>query len=279
MPLRPFQLPSGDATSAIMIDASTVGETTVTVAVSATREWEPAMLDAIYRRAENHGLSFKPFYHKANDFTYEERRAFSEAVIEDQQAHIAAFAHDQERDGNANTQQIEAVHSAILVDDLLTDIADTLVLIDGNEQQATPFVRGLRGLRSELPVVGNCLQSEYYYPPALLADLVSNHLAHSIDRGDVDPLDPLLPAPHAKQTRDEWGEVFNAMYQDSADYIPPSLQNRRGETVQERIYCWYDGAVAMDGGADRPMSDSLTSVVNALEQEGYDELARILEEL
>lgn len=279
MSLQPFRVPGGTFSSSITMDASTVGDTTVTVAVSATRDQEPAILNSIYDHSAAQGLDFKPFYHKANNFKYQEKRRFVEAVIEDNWEYLAAFVHSREHDGNADTQQVEAVHSAIHVDDLLTDEPESLVIVDGNEQQATPFVRGLRALRSDVPTVGHCLQSEYYYPTALLADLASNYLAHRIDRGAFDPTESLLPVPHAKQARKEWGQVFHAMYQGSSDYTPPEIRNLRGETVRERIYCWYTGAVALDSGAERPMSDSLNPVVQALQRDGYEELAATLAEL
>lgn len=260
------------------MDASTVGTTTVTVAVSTSREREPAVLESIYEHGQD--LNFKPFYHKANDFEYHTRRDFSEGVIQDQHQHMAAFAHQQAADGNADTQQVEAVHSAIHVNDLLADDTDPLIIVDGNEQQAAPFVQALSGLRSELPAVGHCLQSEYYYPTALLADLASNHLAHSIENGQYDLSNSLLPAPRAKLSRGEdWGRAFAAMYQNGTEYTPADLQSMRGEGVRERICCWYEGAVALDSGVDRPMSDSLNPVVQALQREGFTELAATLAEL
>lgn len=256
------------------MDASSVGNTTVTVAVSTTRGREPAILNSIYEHGDE--IDFKPFYHKANDFEYGSRREFSQALIRDQREHMAAFAHVQEHDANADTQQVEAVHSAIHVDDFLTEEREPLVIVDGNEQQATPFVRALSGLRSETPTVAHCLQSEYYYPTALLADLASNHLAHSIENDQYDSGNPLLPAPRAKSTRsDEWGKSFSAMYRNGREYTPPEIHSLRGESVRERICCWYEGAVALDGGADRPLSNSLNPAVQALRRDGFDELAEI----
>lgn len=278
MALHPFRLPSAEFSSSIVMDASTVGETTVTVAVYATREEEPAILEALYQ----HGavLDFKPFYEKANNFEHEEQRQFCEDVIQARERHLTAFAHRQEQDGNVNTEQVEAVHSAIHVDDLLADADDPLVIVDGNEQQATPFVQALSGLRSDQPMVAHCLQSEFYYPTALLADLTANYLAHSIENGRYDRGGSVLSAPRAKEARaDEWGQAFSAMYRNGTEYTPPELQRMRGETVRERICCWYEGAVASDGGAERPMSDSLNPVVQALRREGFDELAGKLAQL
>lgn len=259
------------------MDASTVGDTAVTVAVHATRRQELAILDSIYEHSDE--LGFKPFYNKANDFEYDSRREFSERIIEANRGKIAAFAHDR-GEGNTNLQQVEAVHSAIHVNDYLVSESDPLVIIDGNEQKAVPFVEALSGLRTELPTVAHCLKSEYYYPNALLADLTASYLAHAIERGEYNYSDPILQVPFAKQARDDdWGKAFSGMFQNNLDYTPAELPTHRGDTVRERVCCWYEGAVFPDQGAEPPFSDSLNPVVRALEDDGYEELAEILSQL
>lgn len=281
MALPPFRTHSGDYATSIVMDASTVGETTVTVAVHAPREREPAILNGIYNYGSD--LGFKPFYNKANDFEYTDRRAFTENLIEEFHPHLSAFAHHQRSDSNEDTQQVEAIHSAIHVHDRLTAASERpVVIVDGNEQQARPFVRALSGLRDELPDVAHCQRSEYYYPTALLADIASNYLAHRIDRGHppsaVDDL--VLDVPIAKYARSaEWGQAVSTLYQDGINYVPAALPALRGNSVREHVQCWYRGAVAPNSGADTPMSDSLTPVVNALERNGYEKLAGIIREL
>ena len=260
------------------MDASTVGETTVTVAVYTSREEEPAVLEALYEHGAD--LDFKPFYEKSNTIERQAQREFCEEVIQSQQSHLTAFAHNENEEGNTNTRQIEAVHSAIHVDTLLTSDDNPLIIIDGNEQQATPFLRALSGLRSERPTVAHCLQSEYYYPTALLADLTANYLAHSIESGTYDHLNPVLPAPRAKKAHAaKWGQSFSSMYQNNIVYEAPEIQRMRGETVRERICCWYKGAITMDGGEERPLSDSLNPVTQALRRDGFDTLADILADI
>lgn len=277
MTLQPFRLPSTELSSSIAMDASTVGDTTVTVAVAAAREEEPAILETLYDYGAT--TDFKPFYEKANNFEHQDQREFCEAVIQAQETRLAAFAHRREQDGNANIEQVEAVHSAIHVDDLLDDV-DPLVIVDGNEQQAKPFVQALSGLRTDQPAIAHCLKSEHYYPTALLADLTANYLAHCIENGRYDRGSSPLAAPRAKEARaDEWGQAFSAMYRNGTEYTPTDLHNMRGESVRERIYCWYEGAVASDNGAERPVSDSLNPVIQALRRDGYDELADRLAQL
>ena len=263
------------------MDASTVGQTTVTVAVHTSREQEPEILESIYDYGDD--LGFKPFYNKSNDFDHAARRDFTEAVIHEHRSDMMAFAHSQQHDKNVNTQQIEAIHSAIHVDNILSLPSDDepLVIIDGNQQQATPFVKALSGIRRDLPVVGHCQKSEYYYPAALLADLTCNHLAHRIENGATPAAGDLtLPVAWANHEHgDRWGRAASGMYETDVDYTPPGLPARRGESVRERVNCWFEGAMARDRGAGRPMTDSLRPVINHLRRNGYENLAANLEEI
>jgi len=281
MALPPFDTGDDTYTMSVALDASTVGDTTVTVAVHASREIEPAILTLVYEHGAE--IGFKPFYDKANDYEYPLRRAFTEAVLRETPARVTAFTHQHSGDGNSDTQQVEAVHSAITVHDLLTETSEPpVIIIDGNQQQAEPFVKALSGLRSKRLPVTHCQQSELYYPTALLADLTSNYLAHRIEESTTTtPAENLIvSAPRAKETRsDDWGVAINATYDRTVDYSPLSLPGLRGETVRERINCWYQGAVATDSAVDRPISDSLRQVVSTLQRHEHDELAAILEEL
>jgi hypothetical protein len=281
MPLTPFEIGSETYSVSITMDASTVGATTVTTGVCAAREHEPTILDAMYEHGSD--IEFKPFYHKANDFDISVRRDLTEAVLAECSDHVTAFAHQQQYGRNEDTEQIEAVHSALLVHDLLNDLAvSPVVIVDGNEQQAQPFVDALSGLRDDHPVIAHCQRSELYYPTALLADLTSNYLAHRLENTTLSspPSDHPVRAPVAKHARkDDWGRAMSAIYQDQTDYSPPALPALRGDTVQERITCWHQGAVAPDSSADRPLSGSVRRVVVALERAGYEDLADTLQEL
>lgn len=122
MAILPFRTELDTYSTSVTMDASTVGDTTVTAAVHAPRELEPAILEAIY----DHGsaIGFKPFYNKANDYEHAVRRDFTEAVLQEFPEHIRVFSHRQSLDGNEDTQQVEAVHSAIHVHDILNTVAE-----------------------------------------------------------------------------------------------------------------------------------------------------------
>ncbi|MFC6993181.1 hypothetical protein ACFQH3_19265 [Haladaptatus sp. GCM10025707] len=274
MTLPLFKTNSASFASSIALDASTVGGTTVTVAVHSTREQEPEILSSIYEHGAD--IGFKPFYDKANNYEHTELQGFCENLIHANRAHLEAFAHSRARDKNTNLQQVEAVHSAIHVNDLLVLGLTPLVIIDGNEQKAKPFLEALSGLTDDHPTTAHGQKSEFYYPNALLADLTANYLAHTLEQ-QYDYMNPVFPVVHAKQARsDEWGQAFNGMYQNSVEYTPAQLPGHRGDSVRQRICCWYKGAVFADQGSQPPISDSLNPVVRTLERDGFDNLGSIL---
>jgi hypothetical protein len=190
--VRAFRTPAADFTRSIALDSSTVANrTTVTVAVRSTRSAELDILDSFYEHGGE--LGFRPFLHKANDLDREARSSFFERIIEANRPHLTALSHIHE--GTANTHQVEAVHSALLVRELLEEGDDAdppLVLLDGNEQKGIPFVNALSALGSEAPAIAHCLRAETYYPTSLLADLTATYLAGRLDGGEYDYEEPVL---------------------------------------------------------------------------------------
>lgn len=278
MVLPPFKTPDSEFHSSMAIDASNVGDTTVTVAVLCPRNEDPAILESIYEHGSD--IDFKPFYDKANDYEYEERRDFCQQLIQANLDRIAAFMHYTGEEANTNLQQIEAVHSAIHVNDVIETGSNPLVIIDGDVNKAKPFTKAISGLRTETPTTAHCLQSEYYYPTALLADLSASHLARSIENGDYDWAEPICHVQDAKRSRaDHWGKAFNGLFGNSVEYEPAQLPNQRGNSVKERICCWCEGSVMPHHGVEPPVTDSLNPVIQRLRQGGFETLAEILAEL
>ena len=270
--MQPFQTASDEFHSSVALDASTVDDVTVTVGVKTTRQGELDILETIYEYATEN--DFKPFYNKANSLDPTADREFIGYLISEAQDHLAAYAHTHE--GSAQTQQVEAVHSAIIVNDIYASGEEPLVLVDGGGQKAKPFVRAYSGLRTASPSTAHCIKAELYYPAALLADLTANFMATRIANGTYDYSEPLLRAPLAKQTRsNEWGPAYSAFYSSNATYEPVALPHHRGDTVRERIRCWFDGAVAPQN-APTPETDSITPIVNYARQNGYENVATIL---
>lgn len=278
MVLPPFKTPESEFHSSIAIDASNVGSTTITVAVLSSRSQEPDILESIYEHGSE--IGFKPFYNKANDYEYEDRKGFCHQLLQANNDRLAVFAHNDSEEATTNLQQIEAVHSAIHVHDFMSAADEPLVIIDGDVNKARPFIKAISGLRTTPPPTVHCLQSERYYPSALLADLSASYLAHAINDGHYDWSDPACRVGYAKQDRsDDWGRAFNGLFGNDIQYTPAQLPNQMGNSVRERICCWYDGAVAPHQGSDPPVTDSINPVIQALRHGGFDELADQLAEL
>ena len=273
--MRPFETPDTEFDYSIALDSSTIANrTTVTVAVSSARNEELDILDSFYEYGDD--LDFRPFLHKGNDLDQESSGSFFESIIEANRQYLMGFSHI--HNGTANTHQVEAVHSALLVRDLLDETGDTdppLVLLDGNEQKGIPFVKALTALQIEVPATAHCLRAETYYPTALLADLTATYLARKIDSGEYDYDKPLLCAPLASQTNEDWGKAYSGLYGREFEYTPAELRAHRGDSVRERIRCWYDGAVAPDDGVSRPATDSIQPIARRLRDLGYDRVATV----
>jgi len=144
MALLPFRTESDTYSTSVTMDASTVGDTTVTAAVYASRELEPAILEAIYDHGS--GIEFKPFYNKANDYEHAVRRDFTEVVLQEFPEHIRVFSHRQSLDGNEDTQQVEAVYSAIHVHNILNTVVEPpAVIVDGKSSRPNRLSPHLEG--------------------------------------------------------------------------------------------------------------------------------------
>lgn len=236
---------------------------------------ELSILDSLYGNGDD--IDFKPFYHKASDFEHEEYQQFFESVIEDADEYLFALRHQHE--DTRDTEQVEAVHSALLAHDLSVVERDTLVLLDGGRPKGEAFVRAYEGVSDERPAVVHCQRAEGYYPTALLADLAANYLAHRFARGVFAGETLPVSAPFGKRMHSRWGAAYNGLYESDREYEPESLPARRGERVRERVRCWYDGSVATHRSADRPSTDSINPAIHAIRDAGYERIATNLSEL
>ncbi|WP_224338224.1 hypothetical protein [Haloprofundus halobius] len=269
--MRPFR--AGDAAyeRSIAIDASTIGDITITVAVSADRAEELAILDSIYAAAE--GYSFFPFRDKSHDLTYENSVGFFETVIQDNSQYLKATTH-LGQDGS-DSERIEAVQSAVLAEQV--GFEDTLVILDGNEDKAERFGRAITGISGGCPPIATCIQSELYYPTSLLADLCASHLAYEIDH----PRHCSEVTPSAPVTKEEfnhlWGPAYNEIVNSSTPVYTEPIEQRRAETVPTRMGCWFEGV--MGGGEPVQFESSVRPIAQYARRKGYEELATQLSEV
>lgn len=274
--MQPFRVGDEALDRSVAVDGSRAGNTYVTVAVGATRAEEVAVLDSFYQYGA--GVPFKPFYQDTTADLYRHHRRYFERLLRANADRMTAFVHEwgprERRDSNA----VEAVHSALLVHTLVSDPDATLVVVDGNEQQATPLVGALGALRDDPPRLTHCQQAEHYYPTALLADAASGYLARSLQAGRHDPAVARVRVSDPAGGHPAWGRAHAGRYDDAA-YERAGVPAMRGRTVRERLTCWHRGAVAPDGDAPRPDGDAVAELASYADAAGYRDLAKVLSEL
>lgn len=276
--MRPFRIGGDDIESSIAVDASTRANTTVTVAVqlpNRTKEFE--LLDELSAVARRENVSqFKLFSSKAQDIGVRNDAEFFARVIERCEERLSGYHHTY--NGSETPHEIEAVHTALLVDDVLTPCEDSVVIIDGGTQKARPAVNALRGIRDALPSVTHCYKSETYYPHSLLADFAASYLSYLINTDEYDYSDPVLRVPDARRTEDRWGEAFSAMKRNTTEYRVPNLTGLRGNSPRQRVQCWYHGGMAREN-SNPPPTDAIAPIIRLADEHGLDSAKAELERL
>ena len=269
--MRSFRAGEDTYDRSIAIDASTIGDITITVAAGANRTEELAILDSIYTAAE--GYPFFPFRDKGHDLRYEDNISFFETVVQNNHQYLTATTH-LGQDGS-DSERVEAVQSAVLAD--LIGFDDKLIILDGNRDKAERFGRALAGISKIAPSIATCIQSELYYPSALLADLCARHLAYQIDHprhcSDITPTAPVTK----KKFNNLWGSAYHQMVNSSSPISTETIEQRRAETVPARMKCWFKGV--MGGGEPVRFESSVQPIVQYIQKEGYEELATQISEL
>lgn len=263
--MHPFQAGEKTYERSIAIDASTIDGITVTVAVSVDRDSELEILDSIYSAAEDY--SFYPFRDKSNDLIHSEHSGFFESVIDKNSNRLNATTH-LGSDGS-DSERVEAVQSAILVSEL--GLTNALIILDGDENKAERFGRAIAGIRKTCPPLVTCVQSELYYPASLLADLCASHVAATIKHprhcSEVTPCAPVTK----EEFNEYWGRAYNSMVNISKPISTEQIEQRRAETVSDRISCWFKGH--MGGGDPIEFDTSIQPVVQHVRNQGYEDLA------
>lgn len=265
--LRSFTIAGSDISSSIAIDSSTRNNTTVTVAVElADRFEELRLIEEMSEVARRENVTdFKLFSHKASDIDID-NDSFFEQIIDKRRESLVGFHHVQR--GNETQHEVEAVHTALLIDSLLDPLEDRVIIIDGGRQKANPAVHALFGLREAIPSITHCIRSELYYPQNLLADLTASYLSHAIETATYDYADPLLRTPYAERTEQRWGAAFSALKRRTGTYRSVDLTQLRGNSPRERAQCWFQGGMA-HSGARQPTTNSITPIIRVADKHGF----------
>ena len=269
--MRPFRADEAAYERSLAIDASTIGDITVTVAVSANRSDELAILENIYAAAE--GYPFFPFRDKSHDLTHKDCTEFFETVVQENSQYLKATTH-LGRDGS-DPERIEAVQSAVFAEQM--GVENAVVILDGNEDKAERFGRAMIGISGSYLPITTCIQSELYYPTSLLADLSASHLAYEIGHprhcSEVTPTAPVTK----EKFNHLWGPAYNEIVNSSIPVPTEPIKHRRAETVPARMNCWFKGV--MGGGEPVQFESSVRPIVQYARREGYEELATRLSEV
>ena len=269
--MHPFETEESEYHQSIAADTSKTGGISVTTVVRADRNEELEILDSIYSAAE--GYSFYPFRDKSHDLHYADSVPFFEEVVEQNLDRLNTAVH-LGQDGS-DQERVEAVQTAILVNRLGPE--DELVILDGSTDKADRFGKAYDGISTTIPPLTTCIESEFYYPSSLLADITSSHLAAQIDHPrhttEVIPKTPISK----EEFNAKWGKAYHSLVTRSVDVPLASIPHRRAEKVRTRMHCWFNGC--MGGGEPYPTDKSVRQIVNYAERQGYDELAAKLSEV
>lgn len=278
--MKTFRGTNGEYIASIAVEASTIGNVTVAVGAYATRHDEIAILDSIRENANDRRVVFIPFKSKSQHFDKENDSTFFERVIEENDRRLRAL-HFRHHSASRNQHYVEAVLTAMLVNDVRQEIEEpAFVLVDGDEQKVVDFARAFTGLDESPPTVSNCYQSELYYPHALLSDLVAGYLAKQVDDGEYDYANPVLRTSPADRTRtDEWGKAFDHLQTKSrGEYQSLGVSTAYGETERERAKIWFEGSMGRTP-VDGSPAISIKTIVSNLRSKGYEAVAERLREV
>lgn len=278
--MKSFRGTNSEYVASIAVDASTIGNVTVAVGCFATRSDEIEVLDSVRKSANATRVTFIPFKSKSRYFDKEDDSDFFERIIEKNERRLRAL-HFRHHSASRNQHYVEAVLTAILVDDIRRTADEPwFVLVDGNEQKAVAFARAFTGLGCSSPTVSYCYQSELYYPHALLSDLAAGYLAKNVAEGKYDYSDPTLRTSPADRTRtDKWGKAFDYLRTKSrAEYQLLGADTSYGATERDRAKIWFEGLMGRDPAND-PAVASMKTITSDLRTRGYGPVAERLRKL
>lgn len=273
--MQDFDVEDFTRSQSVAFDATDRTGLTVTVGVEANRTQEATLLDDLYETLSGDG--YEPFRTKSRDLSLEPQKVSD--VVSGFRGTVGICLHKKE----VKLPYAEAVHSAILVDEMTPSPTDTICLVDGDPSRATKLRQASAAIGVSRPPVVSCVQSELYYPHSLLADLVAGVVAdEAADNPRLGPSIGSSPSVIFLNTTGQsqtgrWGKAYSAVARSEGDWDQPDIRQRYADSVSERVSCWFRGAVARKH-APEPSSDGLRPVVRRLDAMGCDTVATWLAE-
>lgn len=263
-------------TQSIGFDATDRGNLVVTVGVLVNRTQEAILLDDLYQELSDDG--YLPFRTKSRDLDLPPEKI--QDVLLRCRGKVGICIHQDD----VTLPYAEAVHSAILLDELTVTTNDTVSIVDGDSSRADLLYHAASGMGVIPPAVVNCTQSELYYPHLLLADLVAGAVADRI-ASKPDATNGVSPEGSVATVKDTtensqkgyWGRGYSAAARGDGDVPQPTSEQRYADSLRERISCWFQG---LFGHRDShpPTSDGVTPVVGRLEAMDCEDVATWIDE-
>lgn len=268
--MQDFVVDGAEYSRSVGFDATNRNGLVVTVGVSVNRTQEALLLDDLYR--ELHSEEYFPFRTKSRDLSLPPEKI--ETVLLNCRGEIGICIHQD----SVKLPYAEAVHSAIILDELAVPTNKSIVIVDGDESKAELFHHATSGVDIFPPPVVHCTRSELYYPHLLLADLVAGWVADQINASpragsELEPRDPVTAVLNTTSGRRRWGSGYNATARSEGSVRSHTFEQRYGSSFQERVTCWFHGWFG-NQDAFPPASESVSPVAGRLQAIDCTEIAQ-----
>ncbi|MFB1065299.1 hypothetical protein [Natrinema sp. H-ect4] len=259
----------------IGFDATDRENIVVTVGVLVNRTQEAMLLDNFYETIYDDG--YRPFRTKSRDLSLPSKKV--QNLLLQCNGKVGICIHQDD----VTLAYAEAVHSAIILDELNIASNDTIAIVDGDQARADQLCQAASAIDVIPPSITNCVQSELYYPHLLLADLVAGIVADTITANPTafssasldGPVKAMMDTtPESRKKR--WGRAYSAVARGEGEVQQATYEQRYADSVRERVSCWFHGLFGKTH-APPPESDGVQPVVGRLNAMGCENVAMWLD--
>lgn len=274
--MQDFNVDDNPRPRSIGFDATDRRDLVVTVGVLLNRTQEATLLDDLYQTIYDDG--YRPFRTKSRDLSLPPTKVQNLLLRCNGKVGICIHQDD------VKLPFAEAVHSAILLDELSVTTDDTIAIVDGDQGRADQLYQAVTAIDLVPPSVVNCAQSELYYPHLLLADLVAGVVADTIaedpsaflSASNDGPVEILLDTTRSSR-KGRWGRGYSAAARGEGEVQRSKFEQRYADSVRERVSCWFHGTFGKTH-APPPNTDGVQPVVGRLNAIGCTDVATWLAE-
>ncbi|RDI71981.1 hypothetical protein [Halopelagius longus] len=259
----------------IGFDATDRQNVVVTVGVLLNRTQEASLLDDLYRTISDDG--YLPFRTKSRDLSLPSQKVVD--ILRRCNGKVGICVHTDD----VKLPFAEAVHSAMILNNLGVTTDDTIAIVDGDESRAEKLYQGASAIDIVPPSIVNCVRSELYYPHLLLADLVAGIIADAVSEdsavlSSISPEGPVEAIINTTQDSQQgfWGRGYSAVARGEGEVQRATYEQRYASSLRERVTCWFNGSFGQTH-APPPESDGVQPVVGRLNAIGCSDVAMWLD--